>query len=64
MRRDALRGMLERRTVRAEFDGTAVNALLPEGAPFGSGFDRMAFDPGNVLVYRDDWRIEPQREAA
>ncbi len=52
------------RIVRAEFLGTPLNALVAEGAPFGAGFDRMAFDPANVLVYRDDWRIEPEGKAA
>ena len=52
------------RIIRAEFVGTPLNALLPEGVPFGPGFDRMAFDAANVLVYRDDWRVEPRKEAA
>ncbi len=48
--------------VRAEFFGTEINIIAPEGAPIGADMTRVSFDPSRVNVYADDWRV--QGEAA
>jgi glycerol transport system ATP-binding protein len=51
------------RILRATFGATPLTAILPEGAPEGR-LDRLGFDPAHVLVYSDDWRVEPRRREA
>ncbi|MGR3378935.1 ABC transporter ATP-binding protein [Salipiger abyssi] len=52
------------RIVRAEYRGTPVNAVLPEGLPLPGGEARVRFAPGQVGVYVDDWRVEPRAAAS
>jgi glycerol transport system ATP-binding protein len=49
--------------LRAEFEGTPVNAILPEGAPVPADARRLVFDPERVNVYADDWRVAPLEAA-
>jgi glycerol transport system ATP-binding protein len=47
------------RIVRLDFEGTALNALLPEEAPLPGDGVRARLEPGAVNVYSDDWRVSP-----
>ncbi|WP_423205888.1 ABC transporter ATP-binding protein (plasmid) [Paracoccus yeei] len=47
------------RILRAELAGRPFNVILPEGAPLPPGPARLAFAPGRVGVYADDWRVAP-----
>lgn len=47
------------RLVRAELDGQPLAILLPEGAPIPAE-PAVAFDPGRIGLYRDDWRVAPE----
>lgn len=46
------------RIVRAEFEGQALNAILAEGMTVPAD-PRVAFAPGKINVYANDWRISP-----
>ena len=46
------------RIVRAEFQGQPLNAILPEGAAVPAD-PRVAFAPGKINVYANDWRVSP-----
>ena len=48
----------EGRHVRAEFQGQPLNAILPEGATLPPD-PRVAFAPGKINVYANDWRVAP-----
>jgi glycerol transport system ATP-binding protein len=47
------------RIVRAELQGMALNAILPEGMPVPGQEARISFVPGKVNVYENDWRVSP-----
>jgi glycerol transport system ATP-binding protein len=47
------------RILRAEHQGHALNAILPDGAEIPAGPVRLVFDPARTLVYADDWRVQP-----
>ncbi|EIE50760.1 ABC transporter-like precursor [Citreicella sp. 357] len=51
------------RIVRADYNGTPVNAVLPEGLPVPAMDARVSFVPEQVGVYVDDWRIAPRERA-
>ena len=46
--------------VRADFNGTEVNVLAPEGAEISPDMNRVVFDPAGVNVYSDSWRVAPK----
>ena len=46
------------RIVRADFFGTDINIIAPEGAPLGADMTRVVFDPAHVNVYANDWRVK------
>jgi glycerol transport system ATP-binding protein len=46
------------RIVRAEFAGQPLNAILPEGMTVPADA-RVAFAPGKINVYANDWRVAP-----
>ncbi|MBD9529304.1 MULTISPECIES: ABC transporter ATP-binding protein [Paracoccus] len=48
------------RILRAELSGTPFNIVLPEDAPPPGPSPRVAFLPGKIGVYADDWRVAPQ----
>jgi glycerol transport system ATP-binding protein len=50
--------------LRAEFAGTPVNAILPEGMTIPAGANRLKFQPDRINVYVDDWRVAPLRSVA
>ena len=51
--------------VRADCGGTPLNAIVPEGTEIGADQTRVLFDPAQINIYRNDWRVAPlQREAA
>jgi glycerol transport system ATP-binding protein len=45
------------RIVRAELMGQPFNVLAPEGMAIGADMTRVAFAPGKISVYADDWRV-------
>jgi glycerol transport system ATP-binding protein len=45
------------RLIRAEAAGQPVSVVLPEGVALETGQTNLAFAPGKVNVYADDWRI-------
>jgi glycerol transport system ATP-binding protein len=45
------------RIVRAEMFGQPFNILAPEGMAIGADMTRVAFAPGKISVYADDWRV-------
>ncbi len=47
--------------VRLDFEGHAINAILPEGKPLASN-SSMFFDPEHINVYVDDWRVVPGQQ--
>ncbi len=50
--------------VRAEFFGHDINIVAGEDDSIGADMTRVVFDPANVNVYADDWRVAPQGRAA
>jgi glycerol transport system ATP-binding protein len=48
------------RIVRADFNGTEINAIVEEGTPLSPDMTRLAFAPDRIGVYADDWRVAPQ----
>ena len=50
--------------VRADFFGSAINAILPEGAEIGADHTRVLFEPSRVNIYHNDWRVTPERQEA
>lgn len=50
--------------VRADFFGTEINAIAGEETRLDGDISRVVFDPANVNVYADDWRVAPNGEAA
>ncbi len=51
--------------VRADFFGSVINVIVPEGGEIGADMNRVTFDPTRVNVYQNDWRVAPaEREAA
>lgn len=51
------------RLVRGEVAGRPLNVVMPEGMPV-EGLPQVAFAPGKINVYADDWRMAPQGEGA
>ena len=47
------------RIVRAEVMGHDVNIIAGEGERIGPEMSRVWFDPAQVNVYADDWRVAP-----
>ncbi len=45
------------RIIRAELGGKPLNAILPEGVSVPAD-PRVAFAPGHINVYADDWRVQ------
>jgi len=45
------------RILRAELFGQPFNILAPEGMAIGADMTRVAFAPGKIGVYADDWRV-------
>jgi glycerol transport system ATP-binding protein len=45
------------RIIRADLFGQTINIIAPEGMAIGADMTRVAFAPGKVNVYADDWRI-------
>ncbi|WP_353474881.1 ABC transporter ATP-binding protein [Salipiger sp. H15] len=50
--------------IRAEFFGHDINIVAGEDDRIGADMTRVRFDPAHVNVYRDDWRVAPEGEAA
>ena len=50
--------------VRADFQGTEVNAILPEGAEIGADQTQMIFDPNHTHIYVDDRIIDSDERRA
>jgi glycerol transport system ATP-binding protein len=48
------------RIVRADFNGTEINAIAEERTPLSPEMTRLAFAPDRIGVYADDWRVAPQ----
>ncbi|WP_116082462.1 ABC transporter ATP-binding protein [Tropicimonas sp. IMCC34011] len=46
--------------VRLDAGGTQVAAIVGEGAPVPDGGTHIAFAPGGVNVYENDWRVVPE----
>ncbi|HEY5646304.1 MAG TPA: ABC transporter ATP-binding protein [Thermohalobaculum sp.] len=44
--------------VRAEFEGTEVNAILPEDAEIGADMTHVTFEPSAAHVYADGWIVD------
>ena len=44
--------------VRARFEGTEINAVLPEGTEIDADQTRMIFDPEATHIYVDGWIID------
>jgi len=47
------------RIARLDFEGIALNAILPEGAGLPAEGVRARFEPETINVYSDDWRVTP-----
>jgi glycerol transport system ATP-binding protein len=45
------------RIVRADLFGQPFNLIAPEGAGISPDMTRVAFAPGKINVYADDWRV-------
>jgi len=52
------------RIVRGTVQGTALNLILPEGAPLPADAGTVSFVPSKINVYADDWRVNPAGKAA
>jgi glycerol transport system ATP-binding protein len=48
------------RIVRADFNGTEINAVVGEGTTLSADMTRLAFAPERIGVYANDWRVAPQ----
>lgn len=46
--------------VRADFQGTPINVLAPEGAEISPDMNRVVFDPAGINIYSDSWRVAPK----
>lgn len=46
--------------VRADFKGTEINILVPEGATISPEMNRVIFDPTGINIYSDSWRVAPK----
>jgi glycerol transport system ATP-binding protein len=46
--------------VRADFNGTEINILAPEGATISPEMNRVIFDPAGINIYSDSWRVAPK----
>lgn len=45
------------RIIRADLFGQSFNIIAPEGMAIGADMTRVAFAPGKINVYADDWRV-------
>ncbi|MGR3661082.1 MAG: ABC transporter ATP-binding protein [Paracoccaceae bacterium] len=48
------------RIVRADFHGTEVNVIVPEGENISPDVNRIVFDMSGINVYADSWRVAPK----
>ena len=46
--------------VRADFNGSEINILAPEGAEISPEMNRVVFDPAGINIYSDSWRVAPK----
>ena len=46
------------RILRGDIAGAAFNLIAPEGSTVAADQVRVRFDPSNVNVYADDWRVQ------
>jgi glycerol transport system ATP-binding protein len=46
--------------VRADFHGTEINVIAPEGANISPDMNRVVFDQAGINVYSDSWRVAPK----
>jgi len=44
--------------IRANFFGTDINIIAPEGAAIATDMNRVTFNPDKVNVYANDWRVK------
>ncbi|HQU29479.1 MAG: ABC transporter ATP-binding protein [Nitrospira sp.] len=44
--------------IRADFFGTDINIIAPEGAAIAADMNRVTFNPDKVNVYANDWRVK------
>ena len=45
--------------VRADFNGTEINVISPEGEDIPPDMNRVVFDTKGINVYCDSWRVAP-----
>ena len=45
------------RIVRAELYGQRLDVIVGEDTPLPAGTPHVAFEPGKINVYADDWRV-------
>jgi glycerol transport system ATP-binding protein len=45
------------RIIRTDLFGQPFNIIAPEGLAISPGMTRVAFAPGKISVYSDDWRV-------
>ncbi|SHG95354.1 ABC transporter ATP-binding protein [Marivita hallyeonensis] len=50
--------------VRADYFGSPINVIVPEGHEIGADMTRVLFDPAHVNVYQNDWRVAPTGQEA
>ncbi|KJZ18321.1 ABC transporter ATP-binding protein [Loktanella sp. S4079] len=50
--------------VRLDVAGQQIAAIADEGANIATDTNAITFDPQGINVYADDWRVQPQQEAA
>ncbi len=46
--------------VRADFHGTEINVIAPEGASISPDMNRVVFDQSGINIYSDSWRVAPK----
>ncbi|MEP1793087.1 ABC transporter ATP-binding protein [Parasphingorhabdus sp.] len=46
--------------VRADFHGSEINVIAPEGANISPDMNRVVFDHAGINIYNDSWRVAPQ----
>lgn len=46
--------------VRADFHGTEINVIAPEGASISPDINRVVFDKAGINIYSDSWRVAPK----
>ena len=46
------------RIIRAEVAGAQISVIVPEGQPVGADLTHVRFNPANINVYANDWRVK------